>query len=111
MDVFFESKQLAEVCSQRKALVRAFGIERAKKIERRLQQLTAAGVLDDLRSAPGRCHELTADRGGQLSLDLDHPQRLIFRPTKQPPPSKSDGGLDWTTVESVTIIEIADTHE
>ena len=111
MDVFFGSKQLAEVCSTRKALVRAFGIERAKKIERRLQQLTAAAVLDDLRNAPGRCHELTADRGGQLSLDLDHPHRLIFRPTQQPPPSKADGGLDWATVDSVTIIEIADTHE
>ena len=111
MDVFFESKQLADVCSTQKALVRAFGIERAKKVGRRLQQLTAAAVLDDLRSAPGRCHELTADRGGQLSLDLDHPHRLIFRPTKQPPPSKADGGLDWTTVESVTIIEIADTHQ
>jgi len=111
MDVFFESKQLADVCSARKALVRAFGVERAKKIERRLQQLTAAAVLDDLRNAPGRCHELTADRGGQLSLDLDHPHRLIFRPTKQPPPATAGGGLDWTAVESVTIIEIADTHE
>ena len=111
MDVFFESKQLADVCSARKALVRAFGVERAKKIERRLQQLTAAAVLDDLRKAPGRCHELVANRGGQLSLDLDHPHRLIFRPTKQPPPAKAGGGLDWTTVESVTIIEIADTHE
>ena len=111
MDVFFESKQLADVCSARKALVRAFGVERAKRIERRLQQLTAAAVLDDLRNAPGRCHELTADRGGQLSLDLDHPHRLIFRPTKQPPPATAGGGLDWTAVESVTIIEIADTHE
>lgn len=110
MDVFFESKQLADVCSTRKTLVRAFGDERAKKIERRLQQLRAASYLDDLRNTPGRCHELTADRAGQLSLDLDHPHRLIFRPTKQPPPSKADGGLDWTTVESVTIIEIADTH-
>jgi len=111
MDVFFESKQLADVCSARKALVRAFGVERAKKIERRLQQLTAAAVLDDLRNAPGRCHERTADRGGQLSLDRDHPHRLIFRPTKQPPPATAGGGLDWTAVESVTIIEIADTHE
>ena len=111
MDVFFESKQLADVCSTRKASVRVFGNERAKKIERRLQQLRAALYLDDLRNAPGRCHELTADRVGQLSLDLDHPHRLIFRPTKQPPPAKADGGLDWTTVDSVTVIEIADTHK
>ncbi len=111
MDVFFESKQLAEICSSRKGLVRAFGTERARKIERRLQQLLAASALDELRHAPGRCHELTADRSGHLSLDLDHPHRLLFRPTKQPPPSRVDGGLDWAMVDSVTIVGIADTHE
>lgn len=110
MDVFFESKQFAEVCSSRKAMVRTFGTERAKKIERRLQQLSAATVLEDLRHAPGRCHELTADRGGHLSLDLDHPHRLVFRPASDPPPTKPDGGMDWTRVDAVTVVEIADTH-
>ncbi len=111
MDVSFVSKQLAEVCSTRKGMVRAFGTSRATKLERRLQQLSAAVDLEDMRHAPGRCHELTADRAGQLSLDLDHPRRLIFRPTNEPIPQKPDGGLDWTAVDAVTIVEIADTHE
>jgi plasmid maintenance system killer protein len=56
-------------------------LERAMRLDRRLQQLRAAESLDDLRHAPGRCHELIADRVGSLSLDLDHPYRVIFRPT------------------------------
>ena len=34
----------------------------------------------------GRPHELKGDRAGQVSVDLVHPLRLIFRPTVQPPP-------------------------
>jgi len=109
VEVFFESKHLASACSSRKASVQTFGVERAQKLERRLQQLRAVESLDDLRHAPGRCHELIADRAGSLSLDLDHPYRLIFRPTL--PNSNRDGGLEWSDVDSVTVIEISDTHE
>lgn len=111
MEVLFESKQLASACSSSKTSVKTFGPGRAKKLQRRLQQLLAASNLEDLRYTPGRCHELHSDRRGQLSLDLDGPYRLIFRPTADPPPRKNDGGLDWASVETVTIIEIADTHE
>jgi proteic killer suppression protein len=36
--------------------------------------------------------------------------RLVFRPTAEPPPTKEDGGLDWTAVDSVTVVEITDYH-
>ena len=54
--------------------------------------------------------ELKGNRTGQLSVDLVHPLRLIFRPTAQPPPTKTDGGLDRSKVKSVTIIEVTDPH-
>ncbi len=59
---------------------------------------------------PGRCHELTGDRARQLSIDLDHPYRLIFEPVEEPPPLKRDGGLDWSAVLAIRIIGIEDTH-
>ncbi len=58
-----------------------------------------------------RCHELTGDRGGQLSIDLDHPYRLIFIPDHDPIPTRTEGGLDWNRVTRILILEIADTHE
>ena len=60
---------------------------------------------------PERCHELTGGRKGQLSVDLEHPYRLIFIPNHEPIPRKPDGGLDWKLVTSIMIIGIEDTHE
>ena len=63
-----------------------------------------------MRLLPGRCHELTGDRAGQLALDLDHPYRLIFMPFHDPIPTKADGGLDWTAVTAVVIVGVEDYH-
>jgi proteic killer suppression protein len=111
MEVVFEHARLGKICNDHKQMTRKFGAERARVLGRRLLQLLAAGCLEDLRSAPGRCHQLKGDADGLLSLDLDGPFRLIFRPTSDPPPSKSDGGLEWGQVTEVTIVEILDTHE
>jgi proteic killer suppression protein len=110
MDVDFENKKLAKMCSTEKDLIREFGSVNARRIQRRLQQLRAATVLEDLRPpAPGRCHELTADRAGDLSLDVDHPYRLIFRPG-EPAPRREDGGLDWQKIDRVVVVSVSDTH-
>jgi len=88
-----------------------FGAIQAKKIQNRLDDIFAAETLEDFRSIfPGRCHELKGDRKGHISLDVVHPYRLLFRASESPPPSRTDGGLDWDSVHSVTIIEVVDTH-
>lgn len=111
MDVFFEKSKLRKSCQSSKELQRAYGKDNGRRIGTRLAQLAAAPRLADLRRpAPGRCHELTADRAGQLSLDVKDPLRLIFRPEPFPGPTLPDGGLDWSRVEAVVVIEIADTH-
>lgn len=111
MDVSFEKPKLRKVCQSTKELQRAFGQDNGRRIGIRLAQLAAAPRLADLwPPAPGRCHKLTADRAGQLSLDVKHPLRLIFRPEPFPGPTLPEGGLDWNRVESVVVIEIADTH-
>lgn len=92
-------------------LVRKHGSLRAKRIGQRLDDLRAANVLEEMRSIPGRCHELKGTRSGQLSLDLDHPYRLIFEPANHPVPRKDDGGLDWTRITTVKILGVEDTHE
>jgi hypothetical protein len=73
--------------------------------------LKAVIVLEEMRSLPGRCHELLHNRAGQLSLDLVHPLRLIFEPANIPIPQKADGGIDWKKVTAVVIIGIDDTHD
>ena len=111
MKIRFSSEKFGKICNRQELLVRKHGTERAKRIRRRLDDLDAAATLEDFRFLPGRCHELTGDLEGLLSLDLDGPYRLYFRPAHEPPPSKLDGGLDWSKVTEVVIEKVYDPHE
>lgn len=111
MEVLFRSAKFAKTCSSRTDTVRTYGPDTARRLAARLAELEAASVLEDLRSLPqARAHELTGDRDEQISLDLDHPRRLIIAVANDPIPRKADGGLDWTAITSVVIEEVADTH-
>jgi len=112
VDIYFRSNKLRKVCSQQKVGIKTLGPESARKLRTRMADLEAAPTLEHLRNVPGagRLHELTGDRKGLLSLDLKHPYRLLFIPADDPPPTKPDGGLDWSQITSVTIIDIEDTH-
>ena len=113
MDISFRSTKLEKEFNEGKLLKRVHGELRAKKIGLRLAELRAASSLHDLGlpyDGPGRCHELIGDRKGRLSVDLDHPFRLIFVPNHDPVPLKPDGGLDWKKVTAIMIFGIEDTH-
>jgi len=114
LDISFKSTKLEKEFNEEKRLIKIHGSRRAKVIKVRLAALRAASSLYDFwppKTDPGRCHELTGNYKGQLSVDLDHPYRLIFVPNHKPIPSKSDGGLNWKQVTAITIIGIEDTHE
>jgi proteic killer suppression protein len=112
MDILFCTNRLEKECNNKRILVKRFGAQRSKLLKRRLAELSAANVLEDLRDLPqARCHELHGKRKGKLSVDLDGPYRLVFKPANDPLPKKSDGGLDWTRVTAIMIIGVEDTHE
>lgn len=112
MEVEFETNKLRKDCSEDSRMRKRWGPQGSDILKRRLAELAAAPTLDFLspQKLPGpRCHELKADLKGHLSVDLEHPLRLIFRP-KKPVPTKEDGGLDWTRVTAVIVTEVLDTH-
>lgn len=111
MILHFQNQDFGDVCNNDKLLKRQHGELRGKKIRRRLDDMKAVDNLSVMKTLPGRCHELKGDRHGQLSLDLDHPWRLIFMPDDDPPALKKDGGIDWDSVRSVIVLGIEDTHE
>ena len=110
MEIRFQSRKLAKEANDLGLLRKTHGENRAKRIRLRLDALRAACVLEDLRNMPGRLHELSEDRAGQFSLDLDGPYRLIFVPDHNPVPRKADGGMDWNQITAVLVLEIEDTH-
>lgn len=110
MDVAFATEKLAKVMNSDSKLSQTYGADMAKQIRKRLDDLDAAATLDDMRTLPGRCEELTGDRAGQLSVRVSANDRLIFRPDHDPRPEREDGGLDWTQVTAVEVIEVVDYH-
>jgi plasmid maintenance system killer protein len=111
MRIFFKTKKLQKICSENAQARKHLGAKGGRKLQQRLMELSAADNLADIsRVPPARCHELTGDRAGQLSVDLDHPYRLLFVVGNNPRPERESGGLDWEEVTEIVIIEIMDTH-
>jgi plasmid maintenance system killer protein len=111
MDILFRRGKLRKLCNSSVEAIRWLGPDMAKRLMQRLDELHAVTTLADVRLLPqARGHELTGDRKGQLSVDLKHPYRLILEPANDPVPRKPDGGLDWTKVTAVRVLEVTDTH-
>lgn len=111
MEITFKNKKVQKICNSEKELIKTYGKNCARKINARLDDLQAVVNLEMFKTLPGRCHELKGDRKRQLSLDLEHPLRLIFEPFNEDVKNKEDGGMDWNSVIAIKIIDVEDTHD
>lgn len=112
LSIEFRTRKLEKQFNSQAALLKAFGKKRAKRISIVMTSLRAApnlGTFCPPYSPPHRCHELTGNLKGKLSLDLDDPYRLLIEPAMDPP-TNEDGGLDWSQVTAIRILGIEDTH-
>lgn len=108
MKISFYDDDIEGLCKQPRLATRRLGAESAKKLQRRLNELFAAGTVAE--PVAGRPHPLEGNRAGQFAVDLHSGYRLVFKPTHHPPPAKSDGSIDWAQVGEITIIEAEDYH-
>lgn len=109
VEVMFATTRLQRLFESQKELRRAHGDRCAKKLMARVADLRAASTLAEFRHLPGRCHELDGDRRGQLALELEGGKRLVFSPGGSGI-HRVDGGIDWSLVEAVCVIEVVDYH-
>lgn len=110
MEVTTADKKIEQYAANRSKAVKALGQRRADKFYERLQDLTDANNLEELRHVPGHYHELTGTRKGQWACDLDQPYRLIFEPHEDPIPTDPDGKYLWIEIKGVELIEITNYH-
>jgi proteic killer suppression protein len=113
MDILFTKRNEQEIANTDAKLKKAFrgNPRRARLIRARLDELADADTLAVMRSLPqAYCHELTADRKGQLAVKLDKGYRLVFEVANDPLPLKTDGGLDWNQVTAVRVLKLAENY-
>ncbi|NJN25195.1 MAG: killer suppression protein HigA [Cyclobacteriaceae bacterium] len=110
MNITFFNSKIKKYANNDRLAIKKLGTIRAKFFKQRLDDLSAASTLEDVRHLPGRFHELKSDRKGQWSCDLDQPCRLIFEPHENPIPTNEDGQYLWIKILGVEIIEIVDYH-
>jgi proteic killer suppression protein len=109
VELTFATTRLQRLFESQTELRRAHGDRCAKKLMIRIADLRAASTLREFRHLPGHCHELDGDRRGQLALELEAGKRLIFSPGGSNI-HRADGGLDWSLVDSVRVVEVVDYH-
>lgn len=111
MLIYFKTKKLQKLCSEQREMQKQLTKSMARKLQQRMGELKAAEALSDISHLPPpRCHELTGNRAGQFSVDLEHPYRLLFIPADDPIPYREDNGIDLDQVTEIEIIDIEDTH-
>jgi proteic killer suppression protein len=110
MEVTFSSRRLQRTCESAKEMRRAYGTACAKRLMLRLTELRAATCLEDLRRLGGRCHELDAERLGQLAVELPNGRRLVFVPAGAAAQKRRRRSLDWSAVDAIEVIEIVNYH-
>lgn len=111
MEVLFRAKKLQKICNSAGEIIKRYGPERGKRLQRRLAELAAAGSLAEVATLPqARLHSLSGDRAGQYAVDLQYPFRLILEPADEPVPRLAGGGVDLDRVTRVWIVEVVDYH-
>lgn len=72
-------RKICELPSCNNVLVKKYGIEVAKKLPQRINQLKSFNSLDDVPiSPPFRRHKLKGNRNNQFAIDITNQYRLIF---------------------------------
>jgi proteic killer suppression protein len=113
MDILFSSRKEQEIANSDAKLKKVFrgNPRRVRLIRARLDELADVDTLAVMRSLPqSYCHELTADRKGQLAVKLDKGYRMVFEVANDPIPLKTDGGLDWNRVTAVRVLKLAEDY-
>jgi len=110
VEIKYKNRKIEKQLTKPKELVKSFG-QLAKKVNQRLEELKAADSLAIMRLIPAaRCHELSGDRKGKLTVNISGNYRIIFEPYHEPIPKKDDGGLLWEAVTKIQINEVKDYH-
>ena len=110
MKLHYKNRKLEKSMASLSVIAATYGT-RAKLVNQRKNELTAAATLETMRNiTAANCHELKHNLKGKLAVDISGNHRIIFEPYHDPIPEKEDGGLDWLNVTEILIIAIGEDY-
>ncbi len=84
MELYYKTTRLKELCENpkySKKLIQRYGLDIAKKLPQRINELKAFATLEDVPSSPPlRRHKLVGNLDGSFAININNQYRLIFRP-------------------------------
>ena len=110
MEIVFVDRKTKKLFDSEKELNKRFGTAIARRIRQRMAELCAAESLQMVSHLPPpRCHELTG-KGHHFSVDVSPNMRLIFCAFGEFG-IREDNGLELSSVKSICVEEVRDTHD
>jgi len=104
MEVFYKNHKIAKICEDYSKLRKKYGDDRAKEINKRIEEMKAAESLYDISKLPqARLHPLHDDLTGRYSVDITHPFRIIILPM-------NGNAIGLTSITKVKLEDIKNTH-
>lgn len=110
MKIDFKNNFLKKCANDDSFRLKKIGKINGKIYKQRLDELASSESLENIRYLPGNYHELSQDRKGTWSVNLEQPYRLIFEPQENPIPTDNFGKYIWGEIKAVTILNIVDYH-
>ena len=110
MELTYKSEKLKNICENpnyNKYLVKDYGIEVAKNLPKRINQLKAFDSLNDVPvNPPFRRHKLTGNKKNEFAVDITRQYRLVF--------TQKDNNIiieDLREIKSIEIMEVSKHYE
>lgn len=102
MELSFEDKAFQKMCRCDKALTSIFGLQVAKMVRQRLDELAAAPTLSDMRNLPGGCRAIRSSDSCKFAVSLIPPKNLMFMVSG----NLASGVIDWSNIVSIKIVGV-----
>ncbi|GAB4341997.1 MAG: hypothetical protein Fur0042_03900 [Cyanophyceae cyanobacterium] len=122
MQVTFANERLQKLCESKSQIQKKLGVEAARKLPARLEDLRSVENVADL--IVGKPHPIEPHTtGGKkfretfkgtdhlFSLAVDGKNRLVFQSVEDPQPLKASKDIDWSKVTRVCIVYVGDYHD
>lgn len=111
MKIDYNPKKISKTFADERAMIKAYGEVRAKKVNQRKKELESAANLEVISKIPvANLHPLKGNRNGDWAVDVHNNWKMCFQINHNPLPFKSDGGIDLAKVTDIIIISVEDYH-